>query len=87
MQYIMKPFIITFLAGIITLICGCSDNFLIRPPKDSISEGQYWRTAEDARNYATGLYGRISEPKLADAWVDQQTDNAFGRPEEYSRRP
>lgn len=82
----MKPIAIMLLASAVVLVCSCNDSFLMRPPKDSISEGQYWRTAEDARSYASGLYRHISEPKLADTWVDQQTDNAFGRPEEYSRR-
>ena len=48
-----------FLSGLI-LACGlglssCNDSFLERNPKDQLSDVSFWKTADDANKYATGI--------------------------------
>ena len=43
------------------LACGlglssCNDSFLDRNPKDQLSDASFWKNAEDAQKFATGIY-------------------------------
>ena len=71
------------------LACGlglssCNDSFLDRNPKDQLSDASFWKNAEDAQKFATGIflylvrllpaihisynYGKMPINASADAW-------------------
>ena len=35
---------------------SCNDSFLDRNPKDQLSDASFWKNAEDAQKFATGIY-------------------------------
>ena len=50
------------------LACGlglssCNDSFLDRNPKDQLSDASFWKNAEDAQKFATGIYLYLIEPE------------------------
>ena len=70
-----------FLSGLI-LACGlglssCNDSFLERNPKDQLSDVSFWKTADDATKYATGIYLYLIEPENHTIMTDCYTDNAI----------
>lgn len=70
-----------FLSGLI-LACGlglssCNDSFLERNPKDQLSDVSFWKTADDANKYATGIYLYLIEPENHTIMTDCYTDNAI----------
>lgn len=70
-----------FLSGLI-LACGlglssCNDSFLERNPKDQLSDISFWKTADDANKYATGIYLYLIEPENHTIMTDCYTDNAI----------
>ena len=51
------------------LACGlglssCNDSFLDRNPKDQLSDASFWKNAEDAQKFATGIYLYLIEPRM-----------------------
>ncbi|MET6997628.1 RagB/SusD family nutrient uptake outer membrane protein [Chitinophaga defluvii] len=66
-------FIISFFV-LVTFIAGCRKDFLDRAPQDTISEPEFWKTANDLQLYVNSLY--------LNSWKNQYTmddgsDNAL----------
>lgn len=64
------------------LACGlglssCNDSFLDRNPKDQLSDASFWKNAEDAQKFATGIYLYLIEPENHTIMTDCYTDNAI----------
>lgn len=47
--------IVWALFALLTFTC-CNDSFLDRKPFENMTDGKYWRTAEDLKAYTNGLY-------------------------------
>src|SRR5690606_36692448 len=69
---IMKN-ILPFLLLIGTL-WSCNDEYLEKVPKDSVSDIQYWKTAEDIKLYANQFYPDL-RPAHYNWRADNNTDN------------
>ncbi|CAL1518845.1 RagB/SusD family nutrient uptake outer membrane protein [Chitinophaga sp. MM2321] len=59
---------------LVTFVAGCSKDFLDRAPQDTISEPEFWKTANDLQLYVNNLY--------LNSWKNQYTmddgsDNAL----------
>lgn len=50
----IKYFIV--LMGVLTMFASCNDEFMDRYPKTAISEGGYFKNADDLKSYINGLY-------------------------------
>ncbi len=64
------------------LACGlglssCNDSFLDRNPKDQLSDASFWKNAEDAQKFATGIFLYLIEPENHTIMTDCYTDNAI----------
>lgn len=80
-DHILTRFVFPPLIGLI-LACGlglssCNDSFLDRNPKDQLSDASFWKNAEDAQKFATGIYLYLIEPENHTIMTDCYTDNAI----------
>lgn len=55
----MKTKIVILLAGLCTFLAACRKNFLDRAPMSSISDADYWKTANDLRLYVNNFYNGL----------------------------
>lgn len=56
-----------FILSIVTLLCvSCSDDFLERPPKDVLTDANFWETEEHLILAANALYGNIKSKNTVD---------------------
>lgn len=60
-----KYYIVIFIATI-SFITSCNDNFLERYPLTSISDGSYWNSPNDLKNYANRFYSSSLFPVYDD---------------------
>ena len=51
-----KLLYITALFGLISLVTSCNDDFMEKYPRTSITEGNFFKNADDLRTYIYGLY-------------------------------
>ena len=58
-------------------LSSCNDSFLDRNPKDQLSDASFWKNAEDAQKFATGIYLYLIEPENHTIMTDCYTDNAI----------
>lgn len=70
------------LIGGLLLTCSlgmssCNDSFLDRNPTDQLSDVSFWKNAEDAEKFATGIYLYLIEPENHTIMTDCYTDNAI----------
>jgi len=67
----MKKYILTVIT-LTAILTACNDNFLERAPLVSISDANYWKTANDLKIYANNFYNQDGLlPRSQGAWFSQ----------------